>query len=332
MSPGAWGQIQTLACLFATPEVTDEELRPLLPVLHTELFQPNSVSGPFQPDQGWPHYADNRPSTEGCRWALVAIPWALARPNLTTPAERALLLQRLAEVQAMLDRCHLKDARTKQDTGRWCIAGPPAVLPAEGNIFITALVFQGLIELSRAGLPWCGDVNRRDALLRVTSDAILAQFTGVGWHTPGRSLSDLNDGLTLQLFALLLRAEEAKLVELPSAITAQIPHHLAECASRRFDHPILTAAFTFTAPDQQKQAIIYQRPVRFLWHPWAVECAARWIARLQRAGAPHEEVVAMRRVLAHLVLTLGPPAMNELKTGYTYVLVEELLGLSSLNF
>src|SRR5205085_2438431 len=158
-----------------------------------------------------------------------------------------------------------------RDTGRWNLVTRPVGEPATGNVFTTLLVFQGLIELCHAGLPWRGDPARRDALFRATHAAVLEQFNGTGWLTRGRSQADLNDGLTLQMFALLLRAERYGLAELPPAVAEQIPRHLADCRARAFDHPITTTVFDTEALGYGGEKVVIQRPVRFLWHPWATE-------------------------------------------------------------
>jgi hypothetical protein len=330
--PDAWAQVQAAACLLATPEATNDDLRRLLPVLHTELFEPNRVCRPFDPSQGWAHYYENQPSTEPCAWYLTAVAWALARPGLVPPADRERLLTRLAEVQATLDRCCIRDPRTGRPTGRWNLMTQQTDGSTQGNIFLTGLVFQGLTELRRAGLPWGGGdgVARRDALLQATFAALMEDYEGNGWYTQFNPRSELNDGLTLLLFDLLLRAEAAGFVSLPPAVTDQIPLRLADCATRTLDYPTRTAIFEVRAINLENREAFMQRPVRFPWYPFAVECAAHWLERLERVGAPHEEVVRARRVLAHLVLTLGPQAVAEMKNGYTYVVSESLRGLSAL--
>ncbi|MBN9121285.1 MAG: hypothetical protein J0I06_19395, partial [Planctomycetes bacterium] len=325
----AWSQVQGTACLLAVPEVPAEDLRPLVAVLHTDLFGPNPFYRPFDPKHGWPHFYDNLPAMEGCGWALTAIPAALSRPELVTPAERALLLQRLDQIQTVIDQCRLRDPQTGRETGAYKMVAQTIGRPPSANAYTTLLVYQGLIELSRLGLPWRGDAARREELFRATHAALLEQFDGKGWRTTGRSQGDFNDGLTLQLFALLLRAERYGLAELPPAVADQIPRHLAECRTRPFDHPISLTVFEAEAAGFAGERLVIQRPVRFLWHPWAIECAARWLARLQRRGAPNEDVVAARRVLGHLVLALGPVAAEELKAGYAFVLLETVYGLSA---
>ena len=90
--PDAWGQLQGTACLLATPEVSDDELRPLIAVLHTDLFGQNPCCRPFDSVHGWSHFFDNQPATEAAGWGLAAIPLALSRPGLCTSAEPRIAL------------------------------------------------------------------------------------------------------------------------------------------------------------------------------------------------------------------------------------------------
>ena len=261
---------------------------------------------------------------------IYAIPVLLARRDLCTPAERELLLQRLEEIQATLDLCHARDPRTGRETGRWNLVTETTGEPPPGNIFTTTLVFQGLIELSL----------HRAAVARRTSPArgTLSHHLGRGTRTVRRQgLADarpLRGGPQRRADASAVRpAAPGRAIrprDLTSGHSRPYSRHLADCTTRDFDHPINTTVFDIDALGYAGERLVIQRPVRFLWHPWATECAARWLVRLNRTGAPHEDIVATRRVLAHLVLTLWPQAEPELKSGYAYVLYEGVLGLTPL--
>src|SRR5207248_5847160 len=116
-------------------------------------------------------------STEPCAWFLAAVPWALARPGLVPSADRDRLLGRLAQVQQTLEGCLVRDPRTDLETGRWNLMTQEPD-GSRGNIFLTAMAFQGLTELRRAGLPWRGDPARRDALFRATFTALMDDYEG----------------------------------------------------------------------------------------------------------------------------------------------------------
>jgi len=323
-----WSQLQGSACLLSVPEAANADLRRLVPILRDDLFTKASIYRPFDPVHGFPHFYDRHPGIEGCGWALCAYPLALARDGLYTADERPQLLARLAQIQTMLDTCHIRDPRTGAGTGQWSMLG--RTNGPQPNPFMSTLLYQGLIELRRAGLPWAGDAAARDELYRLTRGTLLSEFDGRGWRSRVRSATDVNDGLTLQLFALFLRAEQYGLDELPAGMPEAIARHVEECATRAFDHPIVTAVFDCDGFGFGGESLLLQRPVRFLWHPWAVECAARWYARLKRTGAPHERLVAARRVLGQLVFRLGAEAVVEGKAGYTFVVMETLMGLSAV--
>jgi hypothetical protein len=75
---------------------------------------------------------------------------------------------------------------------------------------------------------------------------------------------------------------------------------------------------------------IQELPVTFLWHPWAIDCAQRWLVRLQKNHAPHADITMTRRVLGHLVIDLGDQAFSEAKTLPTFRSAETLYGLSTV--
>jgi hypothetical protein len=217
----AWAQTQTTAALFAAPEADRDRLPRCVQTLH-RLFEPNPVCDPFIPGYGWPNYNDGEPSAEASTWALSAFAWALTPPGLVSAAERGRLLGRLDQVQTALDHCRSRDRRSGRPTGGWNLF-PHQEDPGAGNAYITVLVCQGLLELRRADLPWHQSREDRDLLLAETVGWLLARFDGRGWATPSRQAEELNDGLTLQIFATLLRAEADGRVQLPGPCSTRSP-------------------------------------------------------------------------------------------------------------
>jgi hypothetical protein len=324
----AWTQWQTAAALLESPEVGPDEARRCLATF-PRTFEANGVCEPFVPGYGWPNFHDGEPSTEASAWALSGLAAALAGPHAPVGAERRRLLDRLAEVQAALDACQTRDVSSGAPVYAWNLFARQDD-PSRCNTYITGLVVRGLLALRQARLPWRDSEARRDDLLTGARAWLLAHFDGRGWSAPGRLEEEYNDGLTLQATAFLLRAEAEGVADLPEALVARVPGLVEDCGMRPLTHPVSAPLFSepFTSP-LGKKVPRPSRPVRMLWHPWAVDCAARWLARCERRGAPHDEEVRTRRVLGHLVLELGGGAVADAKTGFTYVTAETLIGLEA---
>ena len=321
----AWTQMQTSTALLEAPEAAPDEVRRCLATL-PRLFESNGICEPFIAGYGWPNFHDGEPSTEASAWALSALAAALAGPHAPAVVERRQLLDRLADVQAALDACQTRDP-SGGSVYAWNLFAKQDD-PSRYNTYVTGLVVRGLLALRQAHLPWRDSEARRDELLAGSLAWLLAHFDGHGWSAPGRKEEEYNDELTLQEMAILLRAEADGAVDLPQPLLARVPQLLEDCGSRPLTHPVSTPLYSepFMGPSG-KRVPRSSRPVRMVWHPWAIDCAARWLARCERHGAPHDEAVRTRRVLGHLVLDLGDGAVAEAQAGFTYVSAEALIGL-----
>jgi hypothetical protein len=327
--PDVWTQTQTTVALVLAPETPPDQLKGYITNLHGGLFESAAGCGRFLPGYGWPRSKNEQPSAEGCAWALWALAAALNRPGAVKAEERGRLLARLDQLQQTLE-AYRSCSPSGQATGAWNLFAQQEN-PDQANIYISAMMCHGLIELHRGRLPWRGSVKHRQELLTELVRWLLDNFDGRGWSAPGKQTDDFNDGLTLQIFSALLKAEAAGLVQLPEPMLEQVPRHLADCAARPLNYPIDFALFRATfRPPGMETITEGLRPVRMLWHPWAIDCAARWLHRAERTGAPHDEVVRTRRVLGHLLLSLGEGALAEARTGFTYVVAETLVGLAAL--
>jgi serine/threonine protein kinase len=330
-----WTQMQTAAAFFSAPE-DDGGYPPVCVKVITCPFEPHAVGGEFTPGLGWPHWGDHEPSAEAVAWANFAIPRALARPGAVSADDRRRLLGHLEDVQAALETYLSRDEKTDRPNGGWNLF-PVQKDPGEANLYSGLMAAQALLELRRTDLPWRGSRERRDALLAQSLDWLLRQYREPGWSTPGTVRESFNDGLTLQIFTVLLQAEAAGAIELPPAVLEQVPHELAVCGAQPLDHRSPAAVFVMQIYDPThgdrpgaREPLWSQRLCRSLWYAWAIHCAACWVRRCERVGAPHDEVVRTRRVLGHLLLELGDPAVEEAKQGFTYVAAETMLCLASL--
>lgn len=358
----AWTQSQTTTALLACPEIDeldaaerkkeeggwlnrvfrgDGDRKPHLSRKHLaggllQLFKGGDGKvKPFEDGYGFQLFrittgAKPYPSGIGTAWALPALARALEPSNALEPSQRRELEACLARLQKTLDNYQAIDDRSGRQLGAWKLYAEQEdqSIPC---LYVTATVFLGLLELHKAGLAWGGDRERLRDLLHLTETWILEQFDERGWQCPGPSASaEFNDGLTLWLFALLLRAEAEDRLLLPHDILWQIPEHLTDCGTRPANYPTSVTLLSYPFRYKSQKYDEETRVVRLLWYPWAVETAARWLERCRRVGAPRHQAVQARRTLGHLVLTLGPQIQDELKTGATFIPTETLLGLSAV--
>ena len=194
-----------------------------------------------------------------------------------------------------------------------------------------------LLETRAAGLRWEGSVERRDRLLFSAADWLVGQFDGQGpepgWHAdPDDKAKEVCDGLTLQIYCELLRAEtEAGYVIRSPSILEAIPRHLARLTDRRYDYPHAYGRLRYRFTDHEGKLRDELIIIEFLWYPWAVDCTAHWLDRAAHQAAP-EDLVRLRRTLGHLVVDLAGEAgegADPKKTG-AFVASELLYALADV--
>jgi hypothetical protein len=206
--------------------------------------------------------------------------------------------------------------------------------PSRNSEYTTTLALLALLETRRAGLAWEGSLERRDALLRATAQRLVddydAQADPPGWTSAGLDADRAQDGLTLQIYALLLRAEAEAGFSLPEMILREIPAHLARCGRRSRDFPDSVGKFNVPFTNQNGQARIGKESISFLWYPWAIECSARWLRRAERHPVSAEDRLQVRRALGHLILDLGKNTGSAVDPEWTFVPAETLLCLAAV--
>ncbi len=326
-NPEVWSHSQSLFAMFHTPEAGDAELRALLPNLEAPFAAnlPIEVAGV---KYGWiSHPGDTDTLAEPALWTTAALAAALARPHLLDDAERQRMLAHLAYTQEVLQLYRLRD------DGGWNMF-PRQKVDDDANPYTTTLALLTLLELKRAGVPWAGGVKQRDELLRKTARWLISRYDATGnppgWQGTGESAGETYDGLTLQIYALLLRAQAEADVPVPPAILAQIPKHLAQCAVRDFGFPVSRAEFSAACLDPNNREYTGKESVGFLWHPWAMAAAQEWLRWAEQHNVPREERVRVQRALGHMVVTLGGDAVKRASVAWTFIPAETLYGFAEL--
>ncbi|HJR06608.1 MAG TPA: toll/interleukin-1 receptor domain-containing protein [Pyrinomonadaceae bacterium] len=322
-----WSHSQALFALFRVPEATHGELRGLLPCLEAP-FAPGVAVEKNGVKYGWiSHSNDTDTLAEPALWTTAALAAALSRPNLLDASERERLLARLAYTQEVLRLYR------PLDNGGWNMF-PRQKEADDANPYTTTLALLTLLELRRAGVGWEGSASKRDELLEKTAQWLVDNYDTTtatpGWHGTGEGAFETFDGLTLQIYSLLLRAEDETGFQVPPVILAEIPRHLARINARDFDFPIGRAEFSAICVDHENREYTGKEGVGFLWHPWATDCAVRWLRWAEQNPVAPEDRVRVRRALGYMVVGMGQEAVRRASNEWTFIPAETLYGFTAV--
>lgn len=335
----AWSHSQALFAVFSMPDASLEELREMLPPLaltFTSGVAPEVKGVKY----GWSseELLDEKrnlikassESTEGVPtlWTLGAVTVALARPGLLEGAERGRFESYLqyAQEAARLYR--------PLETGGWNLF-PYQRDPAFHDPYTTTVALLVLLETRKANLPWEGSTERRDVMLQSTAQWLVNNFNEQsnppGWNGTADEVNEIFDGLTIEIYSLLLRAEVEVGFKIPEKILVQIPRHLALTAARDLKFPTSKGEhIAFVSDPNTGREYRMNESVGFLWHPWAIDCSVRWLKRAEKFGAASEDIVRVRRALGHMVVDMGETATQKAASEWTFVAAETLYGLSAV--
>jgi len=283
---------------------------------------------------GWLVGDTDHPRAEPALWTVTALAAALRHASELPDEFVERLRARLNYAQEITDIYHPVEG------GGWNLV-PLQRNPREHATYTAALALLALLELREAGLGWHGDEQRLDTMLRATAAWLIGQFDAngdvPGWRTHlnetgAADTGEVADGLTLQIYAELLHAESAAGIALPSQILHAIPKHLDRLVGRPPNYAnslsIISRSFTNFDRKLTTRTVI----VSFLWYPWAIEVASRWIERLARATAAAEDRVSARRALGYLMIDLGAQILPAAADGETptFVASEILYALAGV--
>lgn len=317
-----WGSSQAISGLVSIPNLTPSKKRELVLEYVDGLFR----EGEFIKDYGWRVLPDREYTLcEPACWTIVLLARALSTPGLLAPGERETYMERLAKAQAVTA------IYRPLGNGGWNIF-PDQKHPEHFSPYSTSLGLLALLETQSAGLPWAGSIPERDALLKKTAGFLLAHYTRrggtLGWQRTTAASEPISEGMTLQLYAELMRAEEQAGIVLPAELIEEIPRHLARLVGRSADDPDDAGEFMEGFRTHAGVEMPGTESINFLWHSWAVETAVRWLARTKRFPAPRPDIVAVRRALGVLVVDMEAGRTKMAVEGMSFIGGETLLGLS----
>lgn len=324
--PSVWGSSQAIAGLLSAPHLDVATKRMLITSYGDYLFDPKN----FVPGYGWPVSPGSKYTLgEPGMWTICALARALAIPGVLEGEQRKTAEERLQKAQAAV-----MIYRPIEATGGWNIFPNQKVLERH-SVYTSALALLALMETHSARMPWDGSEAKRDELLKKTVSFLVSRYVHadgkVGWRRSPSMASPISEGLTLQLYAELIRAEQECGVTLPPEMLAEIPKHLARMAFKRENDPYDAGEFVAEFKNHEGEEMPGgNESINFLWHSWAIDAAVRWLKRPQSASAPKEDIVRVRRSLGYLVVTLSDPMRQKAVDGESFIGGETLLGYSGV--
>lgn len=322
-----WSSGQALAAIFTTPELTDAEARQFLSGLDAPFAPGLTIESADGRKYGWiAHPKEVRTQAEPALWTAAALANALGRRGVVTGEARERMLKNFAYTQEVL-----KTYRPDDENG-WNMF-PNQQDPHLHNVYTTTLALLALLETRKANLPWDGSFETRDRLLLNAAQWLGNRYDHKspepGWrHAASETSENTVDGLTLQIFGELLRAEAEAGFVIPPKILDQMPNYLEKCGERALSFPNDSGEFAAQFTDHRGQQYVAREALGFMWYPWAIKAAQLWLLRAERTGEPMENRVRVRRALGRLVVNHGEEAIQKYESEWTFQAAETLYGLS----
>lgn len=257
-------------------------------------------------------------------WSASLLSDALTRESIVPPESRRTIEDHLRQVQEALQP-YYRD-------GGWTMF-PGQSQSAPPNSYSSALALQSLLDCKKAGQPWMGSETYRDEILKATTDWLQRNFEPnhkiPGWTGTGENKYEVFDGLTLQIYAVLLRARAEAGQEIQPDIMSSMERHLISCVERSPAFPVASGEFESVIRWFEKQTT-RKEAYRFLWFPWALQAMDGWLRYAETHPQPKEQVVRIRRARAHLVVNVAPIIVDTAENDWLFIAAETLYALSSI--
>jgi hypothetical protein len=323
-----WSNAQALAAMLTTPELSEAEAGQVRNAIEIPFAPGAAIEGTDGRKYGWEvGPKENRTQAEPAMWTAAALANALGRPGFLAGDARDRALKNLSYAHEVLKMYR------PNDNGGWNMF-PNQAEPAMNNVYTTTVALLALLETRRANLPWDGSVEKRDQLLQATAQWLTDKYDDQarqpGWRTTSEIGEETIDGLTLQIYGELLRAEAEAGFVLSARILTHMTDHLAKTGDRPFNFPNDTGEFAASFTDHRGVQYLAREAVGLLWYPWAIHAAQLWLLRAEKHREPMENQVRVRRALGHLIVNNRSEAVQNYKSEWTYHAAETLYGLSAI--
>lgn len=316
----AWSSAQVLAALLRTPETTPSEWPSLRLTVDRLFSEPYFVQAQGRP-QGWLTRVGRPLNGNVVLWMVAALAQAAGRKDVVPEADRPWVASHYAS--AVLAAARLSPL----DDGGWNMFASQDD-PAIHNFYTSALALQALLIAHSAGLAWT-DGEAPLGRLSMTGRWLVEGFDGAtehpGWRREPQDKDVTLDGLTLQIYALLLQAEALGAVELPADLLTHMTRHLESLVERDRGFQAASAEFNVLMKGVEES-----EGINLLWYPWAIRAADLWLRRSDRVGAAPEDVRRVRRSLGHLIVTHGDAFVHAEVNENTFRAAELLWNLAPI--
>lgn len=287
--------------------------------------QPGNTLSGFQELYAPPELSLRPFDSCGAFWFVNLLAASYRKEGLVPEEMKPALERDLLVVQETLEAYRVEAG------GWWMFPGADQTAPP--NAYSASLALLALLECRQAGLPWRGSLETRDRLLESTAAWLHANFhqegRAVGWRGTGENRYEVFDGLTLQIYATLLRARNEAGIQIPSPILRAMERQLIDCVSRTVSFPVASGEFESDIKVGE-HTVQRKEAYRFLWYPWALMAMDGWLRMEKLEPRPKEQVVRIRRARAHLVTEIGPAVVESIKDNWLFIAAETLYGLSSV--
>jgi hypothetical protein len=320
-----WFASQALTPILKSPDASQVDLERAgqvlkVAVLGTPRLERNGIA------YGWTSQELNYTQAEATFWTISAIASAYRR--------REAFSQEIGDALSLM----LKVAVETADVFRPLVSGgwnmfPLQARPSLHSEYASTVALSALLDMRAAGLDWSYGRVHRDELIQRTAHWLMTQYlphpTQPGWLGFKDMQTDyVLEGLTLQIYGALLRARAEANFTFPDPMLHDIHRYLVRMVGRSFNpnHMAANIRLSFTDPTGQVQNVYY--PLKFLWYPWAIETAQRWLMYAPERGFSTESITQVRRALGYLVVDLGRVVPDQVRREYPWMAAEILYALS----
>jgi hypothetical protein len=319
-----WGHSQALADIFLSPSLRNDQVKSWAPSLENP-FGPGQMLESEGVKYGWRAFPSaDYPSAPPALQTGLALAGALNRPGFLQGERKQRCEDHLATTQQVLNLY-----RPQSFKGGWNMF-PGQKDPHQYSATVTGWALYFLLELKRGNLGWEESESKRDELLAQTVRWIDTAYDPSadlpGWRE-GRG-DAVVDGLTLMMYALRLRAEAEAGHKMPPEMSEKILPHLQRCLTRDADYPSTSSPVWYSFRNYNGQEVSKQPAIIVGWYRWALATSVLWLNRADKERVPRRNADAVRRVIGHLVVTIGDPIVKDSLNGWTFVAADNLNGLS----